>query len=553
MKGKKDKKKGDKVGAPVAGFGRRDLMKIGLGAGVATMSQMVAAPRASAQMDQMAPQLGEGATSRVKGLVYETKMGWKNTANRRGGNGPMDETTRQIVEYVHSYSESNFTATGKEEINWLMMDSIAALIAGFECEAARISARLAQQCPPGDKKCTVLGYGISTTPEMAAFANSCMIRAYDYNDIGGGGHTSDIIPGILAVGEALHSSGSDVLTAIAVAYEIAAANAYGRGGGWDGPFEVVATAMGAGKLMGLNQDLLANAVSLAIVPHMPMLVSHVGALSMWKGVHSPEAVKCGVWSALLAREGMTAPSRPFEARDAMWDHMGAPPIPLRLPVRSDGKMNAESMLYKRFPSEISTQAFLELTPLIRKEVKAEDIASILIEMAFGGWQEIGDPPKFDPQNRETADHSIAYVVARYLIDGDIYMDSFTREKYMDPAAKALLAVTTIRPNPEKTGGHPRLTVTTKSGKVVTKEFTGVPGTPPGDMRGRANTPMTHDETIKKYNRACAYHKMTDDQRDKTRELWANLRAVKDIAEPMQALAKFGQSRPLSDRTPPQIY
>jgi 2-methylcitrate dehydratase len=298
--------------------------------------------------------------------------------------------------------------------------------------------------------------------------------------------------------------------------------------------------MAAGKLLGLNEDQLANAISLTVVPHMRMLVSHVGALSMWKGCHAPEAGKCAVWAALLAREGMTGPSKPFEARDGLWDHLGALASPLRLPTRTDGRMVVETMMYKRFPAEGTAQPFLELTPEIRKLTKADDITSILIEMPFGVWQEIGDPPKWDPRNRETADHSLPYIVARSLIDGDIYMDSFAKEKYMDPAARRLMEVTIARPNPDSST-RSRLTVGTKTGGVLVKETFA------------RNTPMTHDEVITKFNRACAYQHVTNDQRDRAREQWANLRAIKDIAEPMQTLAKFGQTRPLSDRTPPRVF
>ena len=49
--------------------------------------------------------------------------------------------------------------------------------------------------------------------------------------------------------------------------------------------------------------------------------------------------------------------------------------------------------------------------------------------------EISDPPRWDPRNRETADHSMPYNVARGLIEGDVYIDSFTKEKYMDPKAR----------------------------------------------------------------------------------------------------------------------
>src|SRR5262249_20691040 len=145
-----------------------------------------------------------------------------------------------------------------------MLDSISALIAGFEEEPIRICARLAADVPVAANaplKATVMGYGITTSPELATFANSAMIRMEDYNDHGPGGHNSDVIPAALAVGEALHSTGREVMAAIAIAYEIKAVPAGG---------EQVGAAMAAGKLMKLSVDQLANALTLALTPHVAL-------------------------------------------------------------------------------------------------------------------------------------------------------------------------------------------------------------------------------------------------------------------------------------------
>jgi 2-methylcitrate dehydratase PrpD len=307
-----DERTEEKVSAALNDPDRRDLFKLGIGAAMT----MLGAETTSAQ-------------SKNPNAGTVTRTGWKNTAQRASGNGPMDNTTRQIVQYVSSFSEAKLTPALVEALGNTMVDSIASLIAGFESEPARICARMARTIR-SDLKCTVLGYGITTSPEMATFANGCMLRHADFNDIGPGGHVSDIISGILAVGEAMHSTGPEVLAAVALGYELAAGIPSGtESAGWDAPFEGPATAMAAGKLMGLNEDQLANALSLTLVPHMPMSVTHVGALSHWKGCHSSEAVRCAVFSTLLAREGMTGPSQPFEARQGLWDHLGPGTAPSR--------------------------------------------------------------------------------------------------------------------------------------------------------------------------------------------------------------------------------
>src|SRR5262249_17219426 len=157
--------------------------------------------------------------------------------------------------------------------------SVAAIIAGFEEEPCRIAANLALISPAGKLKSTVLGYGIETTPELATFANGCLIREVDFNDsVGQGNHVSTLIPGGMAIGEALHCTGAEVMTAISIGYEIADAPAGG---------ESVIAAMVAGKLMKLDEDRLANALTLALTPHVA-LNKGVGAMSMWKGARSAE-------------------------------------------------------------------------------------------------------------------------------------------------------------------------------------------------------------------------------------------------------------------------
>src|SRR5262249_43958914 len=153
---------------------------------------------------------------------------------------------------------------------------------------------------------------------FAAMANTVMVRNLDWNDgmlARGGGHPSDMFPGVLAMGEAYRRSGSDVFAAVILAYELLGglgrvAEAYPRG--WDqGLFMGVAVALAAGRLAGLDADELGQAVSLAIVPSIPLLVTRRGELSRWKGAATSVAVQRGIDGVRLARAGMTGPAAPF--------------------------------------------------------------------------------------------------------------------------------------------------------------------------------------------------------------------------------------------------
>src|SRR5262245_3135776 len=510
-----------------ARLARRDLMKLGAGVVVSAL----AAPKVTGQErgSGSRPPVAPGSFRKPDDLRPHTATGYKYTAKRLSGNGPMDDTTRKIVSFVSGYNDSKMTESVVRAVNRTMLDSIAALMTGFEEQQVRIAARMATYSQPAGLKSTVLGYGIAATPELATFANGCMVRATDFNDNADGGHNSNLIAPGRAFGEAMHSTGAQVMAALTIGYELMAAPAGG---------ESVAAAMVAGKLMALDEDRLANAVAMALVPHVA-LNKGVGALSMWKGVRSAEAHKCGVWAALLARDGMTGPPQPFEGRGSLWARNGRG-RELVLPVQA--QMCIEHNWFKRRPSEASSQGTLMQIPEMRAWTKIEDIDSIQYDMSFSNWDEIADAPKFDPANRETADHSMPYILARALLDGDVYADSYTPAKFNDPAARGLMAKMTFGPVAGWEGlGPARITIRKKNGETRTWDtYNGA------RVLGDAEYPkLTDDEVTAKFNRACAYAHIPDAQRDRARAIWGNLRQVKDIGEAIQTLAKFGQPKPLS--------
>ena len=123
-----------------------------------------------------------------------------------------------------------------------------------------------------------------------------------------------------------------------------------------------------------------------------------------------------------------------------------------------------------------------------------------------------------------------------LLDGKIYFDSFARDKYMDPKARELMAKITFSPNLEN---QDIFTVRKKSGEERV-------------FRAQPVTLMSHDELIQKHNRLADFMQVEKGQRNRARQQWMNLRTCKDIAEPIEIIAKFGRPRPLSDMTPARI-
>src|SRR5262245_52389334 len=266
-----------------------------------------------------------------------------------------------------------------------LVDTIAVAVAGFDSDPARCAAAIARRVTstPG---ATVFGYDITTSPELAAFANVIMVRTQDWNDgmqAKGGGHPSDMTPGVLALGELAHSSGLEVVVAVALAYEllggVGADVPIGDLGFDQGTFMGVTVAVAGGRLLGLDAQQLANAASLALVPNVPLGVSRWGSLSMMKGCATAFAVRSGVFAALLAREGLTSAAEPFEGVYGLQHQTG--PFSPRLPVLPGGPSVVEMSHQKPIPAESQAIGLIELMPKLRAWTSLDELVSVELEVS----------------------------------------------------------------------------------------------------------------------------------------------------------------------------
>jgi 2-methylcitrate dehydratase len=461
----------------------------------------------------------------------------------------VDRTTEQLVAYAAGFGDRELTPDVVAAAVVRVVDSVACAIVGSGAEPARIAVAAARGTT-SDRPATVFGARLRTTPELAAFANTTMVRTYDWNDgmlAQGGGHPSDMIAGLLAIGETIHASGREVLLGITLAYEILGAlgnAAPTRERGFDqGTFMGVATALGAGRLLGLDRAQLANAVSLALVPHVPLRVTRTGTLSMWKGCASASAVHSALFAVRLAQHGMTGPDEPFEGKTGLWDQATGP-FTAKLPAHDDGRLVVQISHLKQFPAETHGQALLGLMPKVGAWRRPDEIASIEIETYWQAYHEIAmHPSRWDPTTRETADHSMPYLLAVALVDGEIdARRSFLPERIADPALRPLMRKISVREDPEFTAGfrppgkgisgvpRARLTVTATDGERFVEEV--------GYHRGHWMNPMTRADIDAKFD-AASGGVLSDERRDEIRAAWWSVADAADIGAPLAATADFG--------------
>jgi 2-methylcitrate dehydratase len=453
----------------------------------------------------------------------------------------MDKTLERLVGYTRGFSESDLPDRARVKAVDILFDTIACAVAGSATEPANIASRLAgmvQSTPSA----TVFGYGLQTSPELAAFANTMMVRYYDYNDYFPA-HPSDMTAGILAAAEVSHASGMETLNAIALAYELVggfAAGARPGGGrmGFDSPFVGLSVALAVGKLWDFNEDQLANAASLALVPNLCLGAVRWGELSMMKGSATAFQTRGGVFAAMLAKEGFTGPPEPFDGIRGFFNITGSY-SPL-LPVYRDGRRVIEMTAMKPLPAENMTMGTLELMVRNHNWAPVDEIESIDIEVSGEFDLHLGDEPKYDPKNRETADHSFPFMVARALVDGEITLDTCSPERIADPSIRPLMRKVHVHGSKEmneilaqakEPGPTPlpvRVRMRTTSGRELVEQLL--------DHSGCPNRGVTREKYNSKLD-LCA-RDLQPEQRERIREAWWNVEKAADIRDPIKTLAGF---------------
>jgi 2-methylcitrate dehydratase len=319
--------------------------------------------------------------------------------------------------------------------------------------------------------CSVFGLNERASPEHAVFANTTMIRQLDFNDYGrpGGGHPSDMIAAVLAAGEIANVTGAEFVRGIFIAYEVAAAVVASypvENAGWDhaGTATAVGAAMGAGSVLGLEVDQLANAVGIAVTPSMNLGVTRKGELSNWKGSASALEAMNGLLAARLAQLGLTGPEAPFEGVGGLNSQV-QPTRPLEFNLDPEAPTAVERSNIKLYPAVVNAQYLIGPLLNARKRMHIADIATVTIETFrfmfnnLGGG--VGDRAiKWAPSTRETADHSLPYIVAVCLLDGDVTPHSFSPERIVRPDVRSLMSLITVGENAEFTAKYPEDRIST---------------------------------------------------------------------------------------------
>jgi 2-methylcitrate dehydratase len=418
----------------------------------------------------------------------------------------LDSTTHTLASYAAGLSYDGLTASAIHECKRRIIDTLACATAAFDAEPVAIARRMARS-RSSSHPARVLGDGTATTPEFAAFVNGAMIRFLDWNDtliLEGSGHPSDAFGAVLAVADARGLGGRELIVGTVIAYEMfraIAAQVNLRERGWDQSlYLTLGAAASAGRLHGLSTEQIGEAIAIAVTANVATRQTRAGELGMWKGLATPLAASNGVLAALMAAEGITGPTAAFEGHHGVYDQVtGA--LQIAPPGGQDGQPFAvEASHFKFYPAEAHSQAPVQMVVALRDRVAVEDIEKLHVDTYWMTYSEIGsEPAKWDPRTRETADHSLPYLLAVALQDGSISTHSFELDRILDPSLRPIMQRITVSENPDYSARFPaemtsRIEITTRSGERIVEQSS--------YPKGHILNPMSDDDVAAKFMLAC---------------------------------------------------
>ena len=358
----------------------------------------------------------------------------------------MSSIEAQIVDYALSLQLSDIGKTARHQAKRRILDTIGCALGGFPSDAARIARRLA---PPvaGGPAARVFGTLVETTPEAAAFANGTALRYLDINDTHrtmDGSHPSDNLGGLLAMTEALGGSGSDLLLAFIISYEIQCRfvdSVPFNDNGWDQPVPgVMACALACARLLGLDRDAARDALALSIIPNLCTYQTRAGELSMWKGSAAANGSRNGVFAARLAAEGMSGPYEAFDGVFGLWNQTVPKPEKFPALASGKGKFAVQQTNIKMYPVRDSCQLPVDTAKELRSKIDVGNIEKLIIKTYKSAHKgAIADPELWAPKTRETADHSMPVSIAMTMIDGTVTPESFSKGRFADKDVLDLIA------------------------------------------------------------------------------------------------------------------
>jgi 2-methylcitrate dehydratase len=425
----------------------------------------------------------------------------------------------KMADFVQSFSYDLLPQKIIEKLKIHLLDAIACAIGALNGVPVTYQRQTIKDLG-GNPEAIFPLTGNRTAVDRSAQYLTALIRYVDYMDNfiakHGTCHPSDNIGSLLAVCDWKNLSGKKFIEAMAVAYNVQCRMIEvepSMDKGFDHTTQLgYSIAAGVSKALNFTKEQTAHAIALSGSTFNPLVVTRAPHTSQWKGLLSSHIALGAVNCCLMAEKGMTGPLDVFEGTGGYNEDFKIKNPPGWGEQRLD---LFDKLVLKKYNAEIHTQTAIEAVLQLKQEnkVNADNVKKIKVEIFMTAYDITGGGkygPRKDVETKEEADHSLPYLLAVALLDGQVEPEQFLPEKIEDPRVQVLLKKVKVslkfplkKPKTliEKIDPYTRcypekllckVKIILKKGRSIEKEI--------GEYRGFHTNPAGWKETENKFNK-----------------------------------------------------
>lgn len=342
-----------------------------------------------------------------------------------------------------------------------LLDAVGQIAAGARADGSQDLVDLVTGWG-GRADATILTTTMRVPAMHAALANAVLMRSYDFEPVGAdradGAQIPSHITGTtaavgLAVGEARHATGKEVIAAVAYGDDLAARLGHATGfdvyGGGDntGTINVLGGVATAGILMGLDAAALRNAFGLA-VNQLGGTIDNINDKTLAFKLPIGLAARNSVFSAELAATGFGGPVDPIGGRFGFLSQWSAAPRVDAITAGLGVSFFADAVI-KPWPTCRASQASLDATVRLIEQhgFSGEDVERCVVHTTpktKAGF--VGQPFTVGPSQQVSGAFSIVFAVATALLYGTVRLEHMSDPHMSDPRLAAMLERVEISPS-----------------------------------------------------------------------------------------------------------
>ncbi|MBW1613080.1 MAG: MmgE/PrpD family protein [Deltaproteobacteria bacterium] len=442
-----------------------------------------------------------------------------------------NDITGKLAEYMAEACDQDLQENVALEAKNHILDSVAAMVSGARLKPGQLAVEYVRALG-GTPEAQVIGNALVTSAVNAALANGMMGHADETDDT----HMPTkihpgcgIVPAALAMAEREAASGTHLLRAVTLGYDICcrivqamdATLLHQTHRAPQGIGPTFGAAAAAGSLLRLDPEQMRYLLSYAAQQASGIFcwardVEHIEKAFDFGGM----GARNGVMAAQMVKAGFTGVWNVLEGEHNLLEAFSTAPRPEVLLDRIGSFYEIANTAIKAFPVGYPIQAALDalFTIMRRDGISATDVDHIVARLPEDGARIVDD--------REMPDINIQHVLAMAMVDGEVtFASTHSYERMKDPEVLSMRLRVELVSDPALVDLElPRqavIQISIKDGRVLSHHTKAPPGT--------VQNPMTSEQVNDKARDLMA-PVLGSEHAEKLIDRLQNLEAVEDMRE-----------------------